>query len=91
MTTGRGDGVARIAVVDDVVDRSVRLALDLSPAFVLVRDFSLHEDLGVDSFQLMAIVVNIEIELGVEFEPDALTSLETIGDLIRVANAMALP
>ena len=62
---------------------------------VLHRDIRLTEDLGLDSFDFMELVVLVE-ELGVHFPDHIVVSIETIGDLyeafsLRAARQGTLP
>jgi len=47
---------------------------------VLHKDVRLTEDLGLDSFDFMELLVLVE-ELGVHFPDHVVVSIETIGDL----------
>lgn len=47
-----------------------------------IRDDSrLLEDLGLDSLDLVAVVVQIQDQFGVEIDPDELPVLQTVADL----------
>jgi acyl carrier protein len=50
------------------------------PADTLSEDASL-ESLGVDSLGVIELVFDVEEAFGVQFEPDAASSLRTVGDV----------
>jgi acyl carrier protein len=41
----------------------------------------LLEDLALDSLDLVAVVIQLQDQFGVEIDPDAIASLRTVGDL----------
>lgn len=53
--------------------------LRLDP-LALVREARLDDDLGLDSFDMVEVIVRIE-ELGVRFRDEDVMSVQTVGDL----------
>lgn len=47
---------------------------------------STFRDLGIDSIELVDIVVTMEDELGVEFEDEELMELKTVADLVALVD-----
>lgn len=54
--------------------------------YELDDDSSFIEDLGLDSIQLMELVMILEEEFEIEMDEDDITSIETIGDVIEYIN-----
>ncbi len=46
------------------------------------------EDLNADSFEIMELVVKIEDEFGITVEDEALESIETVGDVVKLLENM---
>ncbi len=49
---------------------------------------TLRWDLGIDSLNMMAIVMDIEAGAGIEISDDDLDSCQTLGDLIVMADRL---
>lgn len=49
----------------------------------VTMDALLQEDLKADSANVMMLVMDIETEFGIEVEDDAITTVKTVGDLVR--------
>lgn len=41
------------------------------------------KDLGIDSLEMMALIVNIEESLGVTIDDETLNQIKTLGDLVN--------
>lgn len=50
---------------------------------------NLRDDLGVDSLDIMEIVMQVEEELNIVIEDDQFNNLMSVGDLMRVAEKAA--
>lgn len=70
----------RIAVFDKVCEL-VQETLELDED-VELRDDSAFKDLGADSFDLLELVNALEEEFDMEFDDEALTRIQTIGDAV---------
>lgn len=53
----------------------------------VVDDASLFNDLGADSLERIALVMELEEEFGVEINDDAIETFDTVGDVIRFLEA----
>jgi len=47
----------------------------------------LFEDLGADSANVMMLIMDLEQEFDITVEDDALTSIQTVGDIVRYLEA----
>lgn len=54
------------------------------PAAEITMDSDYIMDLHIDSVDMVAMVMKIEDELGVQIPDDALNSLHTVGDVVRL-------
>ena len=60
--------------------------LDVSPD-VLTNEANIKEDLGGDSLDIVEIEMELENELNIEISDEKLSQVETVGDLINLAEA----
>lgn len=74
--------------VSETICRAIRRALSLSQDTEITATLNLLDDLGADSFQIMAIVVAIETELHREFRPETFGGLATVQDLISAVQEL---
>jgi acyl carrier protein len=51
---------------------------------------TVFDDLGLSSLQIADIVYTIEDRLGIEFDPAWAADVKTVGDLVNLANEVAL-
>jgi len=51
---------------------------------------TVFDDLGLSSLQIADIVYTIEDRLGIEFDPARAADVKTVGDLVNLANEVAL-
>lgn len=58
--------------------------LDVSPD-VLTNEANIKEDLGGDSLDIVEIEMELENELNIEITDEKLSQVETVGDLIKLA------
>lgn len=58
--------------------------LDVSPD-VLTNEANIKEDLGGDSLDIVEIEMELENELNIEIADEKLSQVETVGDLIKLA------
>jgi len=61
-----------------------QLKVDLSK---ITRDAKLVEDLGADSANVMVLIMDLEDQYGMQVEDSAITSLKTVGDVVRYIEA----
>lgn len=53
----------------------------------ITMDSKLLEDLGADSANLMMLIMDVEQEFGIMVEDDALSTLVTVGDVVKYLEA----
>ena len=53
----------------------------------ITMDSRLFEDLGADSANVMMLIMDLEQEFDITVEDDALTSIQTVGDIVRYLEA----
>ena len=53
----------------------------------IAMDSRLFEDLGADSANVMMLIMDLEQEFDITVEDDALTSIQTVGDIVRYLEA----
>ncbi|NLG24821.1 MAG: acyl carrier protein [Clostridiales bacterium] len=53
------------------------------PASKISMDSRLFEDLGADSANVMMLVMDLEEEFNLTVEDDALTTIRTVGDVVK--------
>jgi acyl carrier protein len=51
---------------------------------------TVFDELGLSSLQIADIVYTIEDRLGIEFDPARAADVKTVGDLVNLANEVAL-
>ena len=61
-----------------------QLPVDVSK---IIMDARLFEDLGADSANVMMLIMDLEQEFDITVEDDALTSIQTVGDIVRYLEA----
>jgi len=72
-----------------VLETVVKLIADqlkADPAKV-TRDARLVEDLGADSANVMVLIMDLEDHFNMQVEDSAITSLETVGDVVDYIQA----
>jgi len=53
----------------------------------ITMDSRLFEDLGADSANVMMLIMDLEQEFDLTVEDDVLTSIQTVGDIVRYLEA----
>jgi acyl carrier protein len=53
----------------------------------ITMDSRLFEDLGADSANVMMLIMDLEQEFDLTVEDDALTSIQTVGDIVKYLEA----
>jgi len=53
----------------------------------ITMDSRLFEDLGADSANVMMLIMDLEQEFDITVEDDALTSIQTVGDIVKYLEA----
>jgi acyl carrier protein len=69
----------RTQTVLDVIERETGVKADAHTTL---------EELGVDSLDLLDLMLALSVETGHEYEHDALTRLETVADILKVFDAL---
>ena len=49
----------------------------------VIAEASLRNDLGLDSLDLFELLMSLEEEYGIRIDPDTLTGLATVGDVLK--------
>ncbi|MFD8462693.1 acyl carrier protein [Streptomyces antimycoticus] len=68
-------------MLDTRFEEILRSVAELPSALKLSREQNLRSDLGIDSLTLMDLMVHLEAEYGVEFDDDALATINTVDEL----------
>lgn len=75
------------AVVVDELSKAAKSDLSALPDSTLLRD-----DVPIDSLALLEVFLRVEERLGIEIDEAALSTVETLGDLVAcVASTLAEP
>lgn len=53
----------------------------------VTADASLKEDLGIDSLDAVELVLDIETKFDIKIEDDEISSLVTVGDIIKLVES----
>ena len=54
----------------------------------ITKGTSLRDDLGISSMLLIALALDLQEDLGIVIENDALASIQTVGDLFETIESM---
>lgn len=74
-------------MVFETIQRILAEQIDVDAADITM-DALLLEDLGVDSIDVVDLVMSIEDELGVEVPEDGLDGVKTVGDAVKVIESL---
>ena len=74
-------------MVFETIQRILAEQIDVDAADITM-DALLLEDLGVDSIDVVDLVMSIEDELGVEVPEDRLDGVKTVGDAVKVIESL---
>lgn len=74
-------------MVFETVSRLIADQLKVAPEKV-VADARLVEDLGADSANIMVLIMDLEDEFQMQVEDSAITTLKTVGDIVRYIESM---
>ena len=54
----------------------------------ITKETSLREDLGISSMLLIALALDLQEDLGITIEDDALSKVQTVGDLFTTIESI---
>lgn len=74
-------------ITTEAVGRSVRAAARIAPEREIEGDSRLVEDLGIDSLDLVGVLLKVQDDFGVEIEDDDIVKLTTIARLTEYVRA----
>jgi acyl carrier protein len=67
--------------VTTAIAEAIRGVSAKARGIAIASDSLLLEDLALDSLDLVAVVIQLQDQFGVEIDPDEIPSLRTVGDL----------
>ena len=68
--------------VMDIISESIRSVSAKARNTKITTGSLLLEDLALDSLDLVAVIIQLQDEFGVEIDPDEITELRTVSDLV---------
>jgi acyl carrier protein len=68
--------------VMDVIAATIRSVSAKARGTTIGSESLLLEDLALDSLDLVAVILRLQDEFEVEIDPDEITTLRTVGDLV---------
>jgi acyl carrier protein len=79
------------SVMDDaqllpLVTASIRAVSESAAGVPIAPESHLFEEVGLDSLDLVSLLMRLQDELGVEFDLDAVESLRRVEDVMRLAS-----
>lgn len=74
-------------MVFETVSKLIADQLKVAPEKV-VADARLVEDLGADSANIMVLIMDLEDEFQMQVEDSAITTLKTVGDVVKYIESM---
>ncbi|MGP0062920.1 MAG: acyl carrier protein [Isosphaeraceae bacterium] len=66
----------------DTISETIRSVSAKARGTTITTDSLLLEDLALDSLDLVAVILRLQDEFGVEIDPDEITILRSVGDLV---------
>jgi acyl carrier protein len=68
--------------VMDVISETIRSVSAKARVATITSDSLLLEDLALDSLDLVAVILRLQDEFGVEIDPDEITTLRSVSDVV---------
>jgi acyl carrier protein len=68
--------------VMDIISEAIRSVSARARLTTIGSNSLLLEDLALDSLDLVAVILRLQDEFGVEIDPDEITEMRTVSDLI---------
>jgi acyl carrier protein len=68
--------------VMDIISEAIRSVSARARLTTIGSDSLLLEDLALDSLDLVAVILRLQDEFGVEIDPDEITEMRTVSDLV---------
>ena len=66
----------------DIISETIRSISAKARVTTITSDSLLLEDLALDSLDLVAVILRLQDEFGVEIDPDEITTLRSVRDLV---------
>jgi acyl carrier protein len=73
---------------EEVIRRLFEVSDTKLTADKITKATSLRDDLGISSMLLIALALDLQEDLGIVIENDALASIQTVGDLFETIESM---
>jgi acyl carrier protein len=65
-----------------IISETIRSVSAKARSTTITPDSLLLEDLALDSLDLVAVILRLQDEFGVEIDPDEITTLRSVSDLV---------
>ena len=73
---------------EEIIRRLFEVSDTKLTAEKITKATSLRDDLGISSMLLIALALDLQEDLGIVIENDALASIQTVGDLFETIESM---
>ena len=73
---------------EEIIRRLFEVSDTKLTADKITKATSLRDDLGISSMLLIALALDLQEDLGIVIENDALASIQTVGDLFETVESM---
>lgn len=73
---------------EEIVRRLFEVSDTKLTADKITKSTSLSKDLGISSMNLIALALDLQEDLGITIEDDALTKIQTVGDLLETIESI---
>lgn len=73
---------------EEIVRRLFEVADTKLTADKITKATSLREDLGINSMALIALALDLQEDLGIAIEDEALSRIQTVGDLFETIESI---
>ena len=73
---------------EEIIRRLFEVSDTKLTADKITKATSLRDDLGISSMLLIALALDLQEDLGIVIENDALASIQTVGDLFETIESM---
>lgn len=76
------------ATILETVARNIRIVSEASADRPIEAGSRLVEDVGLDSLDLVSLLMQLQDEFGVEFDLDEVGKIRHVGDVIEIVHAL---
>ena len=73
---------------EEIIRRLFEVSDTKLPADKITKATSLRDDLGISSMLLIALALDLQEDLGIEIENDALAEIQSVGDLFETIESI---